>query len=158
MLYIKKSSGRYREAREDDVIAEASAIYDRYFTRGVTLNSPDKTMDYLKLKLVPLEYEVFVCLFLDNQHRLLSFDEMFRGTIDCASVYPREVVKSALLLNASAVIFAHNHPSGNCVPSQPDKEITDKLKNALELIGVRVLDHIIVGKGKPFSFAEQGLI
>jgi len=158
MLYFKTESGHYRTAREDDVIAEATSIYDRYFIRGTDMNSHVKAREYIKLKLASLEHEVFVCLFLDNHHRLISFDEMARGTIDGASVYPREIVKTALQHNAAAIIFAHNHPSGLTEPSMADKAITTKLKKALKLINVRVLDHFIIGEGNPYSFAENGLI
>jgi DNA repair protein RadC len=101
---------------------------------------------------------VFVCLFLDSGHRVIEYEELFRGTIDGASVYPREVVKRCLQLNAAAVIFAHNHPSGTNEPSQADRQITDKLKAALEMIDVRVLDHFIIGDGEPHSFREHRLI
>ncbi len=158
MLYIKTESGHYRTAREDDVIAEATSIYDQYFLRGTLMGSDDKASDYIKLKLASLEHEVFVCLYLDNRHRLISFDEMARGTIDGASVYPREIVKTALQHNAAALIFAHNHPSGLTEPSTADKAITTKMIKALELIDVRVLDHFIIGEGKPYSFAGNGLI
>ena len=97
-------------------------------------------------------------MFLDNQHHILKYEELFSGTIDGASVYPREVVKKSLQHNAAAVIFAHNHPSGISEPSQADKLITDKLKQALNLMDIRVLDHFIIGDGQPFSFAEHGLL
>ncbi len=158
MLYIKTESGQYRTAREDDVIAEATSIYDRYFVRDTLMDSLDKASEYIKLKLSSLEHEVFVCLYLDNRNRLISFDEMARGTIDGASVYPREIVKTALQYNAAAIIFAHNHPSGLTEPSMADKAITTKLKKALKLVDIRVLDHFIIGEGKPYSFAENGLI
>ena len=158
MLYIKTDSGQFRQAREDDVIAEAAYIYDGYFVRDTQLETLDKTRDYIKLKLAYLEHEVFVCLFLDNQHRLISYDEMSRGTIDGASVYPREIVKTALQHNAAAIIFAHNHPSGLSEPSMADKKITTKLKDALALVDIRVLDHLIVGEGKPYSFVENDLM
>lgn len=157
MLYIKEANGEYTLAGEDDVIYEAIAIYNRYFAKGEALTSPDKARDMIKLKLAPYEHEVFLCLFLDNQHKLIACDEMFRGTIDSASVYPREVVKAALQYNASAVIFAHNHPSGVGEPSTADRAITNKLKDALGLIEARVLDHFIVGEDI-YSFAEHGLI
>ncbi|HGP3147634.1 TPA: JAB domain-containing protein, partial [Pseudomonas aeruginosa] len=102
--------------------------------------------------------EVFAALFLDSQHRLLEYVELFRGTIDAAAVYPREVVKEALRVNAAAVIFSHNHPSGNPEPSQADKVLTQRLKEALALVDVRTLDHIIVGGEATASFAEQGLL
>ena len=104
------------------------------------------------------EHEVFVCMFLDNQHHILACEELFQGTIDSASVYPREVVKRALQLNAAAVIFVHNHPSGIPTPSQADKLITDKLEKALGLLDIRVLDHFIIGGAEQYSFADHGLI
>ena len=126
--------------------------------RGNALTSPEITRAYLSAQLRGYSYEVFACLFLDNQHRVIILEELFRGTIDGASVYPREVVKQALHHNAAAVIFAHNHPSGITEPSQADKQITEKLKKALELFDIRVLDHFIIGDGDPYSFAEHGLI
>jgi DNA repair protein RadC len=126
--------------------------------RGGALTCPDLTRSYLTSQLRGYGHEVFACLFLDNQHRIIEFEELFRGTIDGASVYPREVVKKALAFNAAAVIFAHNHPSGITEPSEADRCITLKLKQALSLIDIRVLDHFIVGEGEPFSFAEHGLI
>lgn len=157
MLFIRGINNRYRMADEQDVIFETIQIYNRTFSRGETLTSPDKAKDCIKLKLAPYEHEVFVCLFLDNQHRVIACDELFRGTIDGASVYPREVVKAALHHNAAALIIAHNHPSGISDPSQADRVITAKLKEALALIDVRVLDHFIVGE-TVFSFAEHGLL
>lgn len=126
--------------------------------RESALTSPDLTRRYLTSHLRGHAHEVFACLFLDNQHRIIQFEELFRGTIDGASVYPREVVKKALAFNAAAVIFAHNHPSGIAEPSEADKHITRRLKQALSLLDIRVLDHFIIGDGEPFSFAEHGLI
>lgn len=126
--------------------------------RGSALTSPDLTRRYLAAQLRSHPHEVFAALFLDNQHRIIEFEELFRGTIDGASVYPREVVKKALSFNAAAVIFAHNHPSGIAEPSEADKHITQRLKQALSLIDIRVLDHFIVGDGEAYSFAEHGLI
>ena len=102
--------------------------------------------------------EVFGCLFLDNRHRVIGFEELFYGTIDCASVHPREVVKRVLHHNAAAVIFSHNHPSGVAEPSQSDQRITDRLKAALDLVDVRVLDHIVIGDGETVSMAERGMV
>jgi DNA repair protein RadC len=157
MLYIRGTNNRYRMADEQDVILEAIQIYNRTLSRGEALTSPDKAKDCIKLKLAPYEHEVFLCLFLDNQHRVIACDELFRGTIDGASVYPREVVKASLHYNAAALIMAHNHPSGISDPSQADRVITAKLKEALALIDVRVLDHFIVGE-TVYSFAEHGLL
>lgn len=122
------------------------------------LTSPEATRDYLKLRLYKSPQEIFACLFLDNRHRVIRYDELFYGTIDGASVHPREVVRRVMETNAAAVIFAHNHPSGVAEPSQADLQITQRLIRALELIEVRVLDHIIVGDGDGVSFAERGLL
>ena len=129
-----------------------------YNVRGPALTSPGECRAYLKLKLYGLPYEVFACLLLDNRQRLIRYEELFRGTIDGASVHPREVVRLIYDTNAAAVIFAHNHPSGLSEPSQSDIRITKRLKDALSLIDVRVLDHHIVGDGEGTSLAERGLI
>ena len=121
------------------------------------LSNPGVARNYLKLKMRDYEHEVFACMFLDNQHRVLGFEEMFRGTIDGASVHPREVVKRALHYNAAAVIFVHNHPSGSHEPSKADENITKELKRSLELVDVRVLDHFVVGE-RVTSFAERRLL
>ena len=120
--------------------------------------APEIVKNYLTLSLALEEREHFHVLFLNNQHKLLLDDRLFSGTIDGASVYPREVVKRALQCNAAAVILAHNHPSGICVPSEADKGITDKLKQALSTIDIRILDHIIVGHMETYSFAEHGVL
>lgn len=126
--------------------------------RGDALSSPDDTRRYLTVRLRDYPYEVFACLFLDNRHRIIHFEELFRGTVDGASVHPREVVKQALAHNAAAVIFAHNHPSGVAEPSRADEMITRRLKDALALVDIRVLDHVVVGDGETVSFAERGLL
>lgn len=113
---------------------------------------------YVRARLRHLRHEVFACVFLDTRHRVLAFEELFRGTIDGASVYPREVVRACLRHHASAVILAHNHPSGIAEPSQADRSITRVLVEALKLIGVRVLDHLVVGQDEPVSMAERGLL
>lgn len=125
---------------------------DEVFTR------PDTVMRYLQSLLAGRHQEVFVALFLDSQHRLIASEEMFFGTIDGASVYPREVVRRALHHNASALIFGHNHPSGVAEPSREDAAITARLKDALALVDVRVLDHIVVGSGCAVSLAERGMV
>jgi DNA repair protein RadC len=125
---------------------------------GPELTAPDATRTFLLAQLRDRPYEVFCCLYLDNRHRLIAFEELFRGTIDRAGVHPREVLRQTLLHNAAAVIFAHNHPSGVLEPSQADELITRRLKEALGLIDVRVLDHFIIGDGHCFSFSEHGLI
>lgn len=140
------------------VLEMARRHFAEIIQHGSALTSPEATRAYLSAQLRGYSYEVFACLFLDNHHRVLQWEELFRGTIDGTSVYPREVAKRALFHHAAAVIFAHNHPSGVSEPSQADRAITDKLKQALALFDIRVLDHFIVGDGVPFSFAENGLI
>jgi len=153
-----KGLGTAKYAQLQAVLEMARRHTFEELDRGDVLTSPEATRAYLSQQLRHYQYEVFACLFLDNQHHILEFEELFRGTIDSASVYPREVVKKALAHNAAAVIFAHNHPSGISEPSQADKLITDKLKQALALIDIRVLDHFIIGDGMPYSFAENGLL
>jgi len=133
------------------------AVYET-LEHGSVLSSPGKVREYLALQLGGIQQELFAALFLDNRHRVICYRELFIGTIDGAAVYPREVVKDCLSVNAAAVIFAHNHPSGVAEPSDADINITAKLKNALDLIDVRVLDHLIVGDGVQTSLAERGLV
>jgi DNA repair protein RadC len=145
---------------EDEIISAALQILERRITYQVDkpiIQSPDESKDYVKLQLAERPYEVFACLLLDSRHRVIAFEELFRGTIDGCSVHPREVVKAALAHNAAAVILAHNHPSGNAEPSQADRRITERLRDALALVDVRVLDHLVVGQ-EVVSFAERGLV
>lgn len=125
---------------------------------GVPFISASATRDWLRLNLAGQEREVFIVLFLDNQHHLIAHETLFSGTINCTSVYPREVVKSALKHNAAAVVFAHNHPSGQTEPSKQDRHITTRLQQALTLVDIRVLDHFIIGGRDIVSFAERGLL
>jgi len=124
--------------------------------RESALESPQAVRDYLKARLRHEPHEVFGCLFLDSKHRVLAYESLFHGSIDGASVYPRQVVKRALAHNAAALILTHNHPSGVAEPSQADRLLTQQLKSALALVEVRVLDHFIVGDGEPLSLAEHG--
>ena len=124
--------------------------------RSDALTHPAACADYLRARIGAYPYEVFACVFLDNRHRVIACEELFRGSIDGASVHPREVVRRCLSHNAAAVIFAHNHPSGVAEPSQADRDITRHLQQALKLIEVRVLDHFIIGCGTPLSLAERG--
>ncbi|MFL0803467.1 MAG: DNA repair protein RadC [Agarilytica sp.] len=123
-----------------------------------TLNSSHAVKTYVKARMRHLPHETFAVLFLDSQHQLITYDELFNGTIDAATVYPREVAVQALHHNAAAVIFAHNHPSGNSQPSTQDVELTQTLKESLDLLDIRTLDHLIVGEGEVYSFAEHGKI
>jgi len=144
---------------ERDLIDHAIRCLEaRYRVSQDVLTSPEATREYLKLRLDGVPYEVFTILLLDNRHRVLKYVEVFRGTIDGASVHPREVVRLVMEANAAAVIFAHNHPSGLAEPSQADLRITQRLKDSLALIDVRFLDHFIVGEGVGTSLAERGLL
>lgn len=143
----------------DATIAKALAILERRLRQpGEAMSSPSAVRNFLRLHLAELEHEAFAVLLLDAQNRLLHFEEVFRGTLTQTAVYPREVVKLALAHNASAVILAHNHPSGVATPSRADEALTANLQQALALIDVRVLDHIIVAGAWPLSFAERGLL
>jgi DNA repair protein RadC len=136
-------------SNDDAIIESALKILESrilYKSDSIPMTSPQASKDFVKLQLATYEHEVFACLMLDNRNRVIAFRELFRGTIDGASVYPREVVKQVLADNAAAVIFAHNHPSGIAEPSQADIAITERLRKALALIDVRVLDHLIVGE------------
>ena len=136
----------------------ARRYYEETLPAGQAIRSPMDTEAFLLARLRDLPHEMFCCIFLDNRHRILSFEEMFRGTIDGTSVYPREVVKTALSINAAAVILAHNHPSGVAEPSQADERITRRIKSALELVDIRLLDHLIVGDGTTTSLASRGIL
>jgi DNA repair protein RadC len=156
-LMVQDEDGQYRLASPEEIIEAALEEMQRRFCRGTAIGSPEETKAFLQLRIGHLEHEVFAVLWLDNRHRVLAFEELFRGTIDGASVHPREVVKSALRHNAAAAILAHNHPSGVAEPSQADQRITQRVKEALALVEVRTLDHVIVG-GSTCSFAERGLM
>ena len=145
--------------------AELAAVFEiarralgQQLTHQPVFDNPTAVKQFAALAIGALGFEVFAVLFLDNQHRLLKHEEMFRGTLTHTSVYPREVVRRALELNSAAVIFAHNHPSGTAEPSRADEFLTQSLKSALQLVDVRVLDHLVVGRGEVVSFAERGLL
>jgi DNA repair protein RadC len=151
-----KGLGLAKFAQLQAVLEMSRRHLQQQLQESTALTSPTATRSYLQARLRHYPHEVFSCLFLDNRHRVICFEELFRGTIDGASVYPREVVKRALAHNAAALILAHNHPSGIPEPSQADRQITDHLKRSLALVDIRVLDHIIVGEGEPVSLAERG--
>lgn len=157
-LMIRDERGNYHVATPEQIIDLAKQAIDRKVMRGDAMCSPNAVKDFFIMHLGALEHEQFTVLFLDAQNRVLKCAEMFRGTITSASVYPREVVKEALQCNAAACILAHNHPSGSMEASDADKNLTQMLKKALELIDVRILDHVIVGAGQAMSFAERGLM
>ncbi len=156
-LYVQEGAS-YREARAEDVIACAQGLISKRYRAGSpVIDSPARTREYLKLQLGALDHEVFGCLYLDPRHRLIAFEILFRGTVDGASVHPREVVKQALAHNAAALILVHNHPSGQSTPSAADELITRRLRDSLQLVDVRVVDHLIVA-AEMYSFAESGLL
>ena len=150
--------GALNRTEKDAVIKLALSVLADRHRAGRALSSPEQTRDFLRLKLVDRKHEVFGALFLDNRHRVIRVAEMFQGTIDGASVHPRVVAQRALELNAAAVVFFHNHPSGVAEPSHADEAITRRLREALALVDVRVLDHFVVAAGESVSFAERGLI
>lgn len=152
-----KGLGMAKYAQLQAVLEMARRHLGESLKRGHSLCSPAQTRDYLQSMLRDHAHEVFACVMLDNKHRVIAFREMFRGSINSASVYPREVVKQALADNAAAVILAHNHPSGIAEPSQSDVQITKRLQQALELVDIRVLDHLIVGD-QVVCFSERGLL
>ncbi len=153
-----KGLGSAKYAQLQAVLEMAKRHFVEVLHRGDVLSNPQTTKAYLSAQLRGYRYEVFACLFLDSQHRVILFEELFKGTLDSAAVYPREVAKKALFHHAAAVMFAHNHPSGVCEPSHADRQITERLKQALSLFDIRVLDHFIIGDGEPYSFAEHGLL
>jgi DNA repair protein RadC len=170
---MKEPKTRRREVTNRVAIFETSALNAEEMTAlinlaltlltdrhrpGEALASPEQTRAFLRLRLAECKHEVFGALFLDNRHRVLAVEEMFRGTIDGASVYPRVVVQRALELNAAAIVLYHNHPSGVAEPSAADEAVTRRLRDALSLVDIRVLDHFVVSAGESVSFAERGLL
>lgn len=145
------------ESHEQHIITQAIGLLERQLqVRTVVLTQPDAVRRYLRLQLERQEREVFMVMYLDNQHRLIACETPFTGTLASVNVYPREIVKQALAYNTAAVILAHNHPSGMAEPSQADRTVTETVTAALSLIDVRVLDHIVIGHGEAVSFAERG--
>ncbi|HBP0827683.1 TPA: DNA repair protein RadC [Stenotrophomonas maltophilia] len=157
-LMVRDGRGRYRPADAEQILEAARQVIEQKMQRGEAFTSPAAVKDYLRAKLAGFEHEVFAVLFMDTRHQLIDYVEMFHGTIDSAEVHPREVVKRALRFNAAAVIVSHNHPSGNPEPSGADRALTQQLKQALALVDVRMLDHVIVAGAGATSFAERGLL
>lgn len=154
----RKGIGPARYATVQAAMELARRHLQEQMQTGSPLTTPQATHRFLLAQLRDRPYEVFCCLYLDNRHRLIAFEELFRGTVDCAQVHPREVLRQALLHNATAVIVAHNHPSGVLEPSPADDFITRRLKDLLALMDVRIVDHVIVGDSQCYSFAEHGLL
>ena len=157
-LKTVKGLGPAKRAELVAVLELARRALAQQLTQKPLFNTPQAVRDYLQLQLGGLHHEVFAVLFLDSQHRLIALEELFRGTLTQTSVYPREVVKQALTLNASSVVLAHNHPSGTAQPSRADEALTHTLKAALALVDVRVLDHFVVTASQAVSMAELGLV
>ncbi len=153
-LFVKRGHA-YTLANRETVCETAAAYLSPV---GESIRSPADTEKFLKAKLSHLEHEVFAVMYLDNRHRVIKYEEIFRGTIDGTSVYPREIVKACLLCNAAAIILAHNHPSGIAEPSQADERITKRIKAACNLVDIRVLDHLIIGDNNCVSLANRGLL
>jgi DNA repair protein RadC len=154
----RKSAEGFVPVADAEVIGAALSVLSAQVSRGNTLNSPRAVREFLAIRYANLEHEVFTCIFLDNRHRVIACEDLFRGTIDGASVYPREVVKAALAHNAAACLLAHPHPSGIAEPSQADEFITRRLKEALALVDIRLIDHVVIGGGAFVSLAERGVI
>lgn len=157
-VQLNLSPHKLTKAEQATVIQLAIDILTERHAPGQALTNPGDTIEYLRIKLAEYKNEVFCALFLDNRNRILAFEELFFGTINGASVHPRVVVQRCLELNAAAVIFAHNHPSGIAEPSHADKSMTTRLKEALDIVDVRVLDHVVIGAEGTTSFAETGLL
>ena len=157
-LYVRGRHSRYRPASADQILEAARQVVDQRMQRGASFRDPSVSRGFFRDKLAGLEREVFATALLDTRHRLIEYAELFHGTIDGAEVHPREVVRQALLHNAAAVIVAHNHPSGDAEPSAADRAVTILLKQALAMVGVRLLDHIVVGGSQTFAMAERGWV
>lgn len=157
-LYVHQGNGHYVAASDERVMEAVRLLADRCIGHGVQFTEPQIALRYFRQKLVGMEREVFAVAFLDTRHRLIRYEEMFLGTIDGAEVHPREVVKAALRHNAAAVMLAHNHPSGVVEPSAADRAVTARLKQALALLDIRLLDHIVVGGDASLSMSAQGLV
>jgi DNA repair protein RadC len=157
-LWVRGAFDELRTATAAEIICAARRAMTRRVRRGMAMDSPRTVREFLTVKLGTLEHETFAVLLLDTRHRLIDYVELFRGTIDRATVHPREVVKLALARNAAALVLAHPHPSGAAEPSQADELITRRLKEALALVDICLLDHIIVAGGEAISFSERGLL
>lgn len=154
---IRDHKGTYRTIDIDCLLTAARHVAIEQLAQGPTLTAPRDSAHYVQHTIGALDHEIFCIVWLDNGHKVLRYDELFRGTIDGASVYPREVVKAALEVNAASALLFHNHPSGDGSPSQADIQITEKLKEALSVVEIRVIDHIVIGE-TCVSFAERGLL
>lgn len=157
-LFVRSHTKRYEAASANDIVEAARILIDQRYQRGTSFANPADAGSYFQAKLGGLEREVFAIAYLDTRNRLIGYQELFHGTIDGAEVHPREIVKAALLHNAAAVIVAHNHPSGDVTPSAADRAVTSRVKQALALVDVRMIDHVIVGGNQTLSMALVGQV
>ncbi|MBB6600304.1 DNA repair protein RadC [Luteimonas sp. MC1825] len=157
-LYVRSSTKRYKVATPDEVLEAARTVVGHRMQRGTSFANPKTSKDFFRGKLAGLQQEVFAAAFLDARHRLIEYVELFHGTIDGAEVHPREVVRQAIRTNSAAVIVSHNHPSGSAMPSAADRAVTARLKQALALVDVRLIDHVVVGGLETVALAERGMI
>lgn len=153
-LFVRSGRSRYSPASHEQIVEAARRVIDERVPTGTPFKDPEIARTFFRDKLAGLEREVFAAAFLDTRHRLVEYVELFHGTIDGAEVHPREVVKKAISCNAAAVVFSHNHPSGDVEPSAADRAVTARLKQALALVDIRVLDHIVVGGRGSFSMMQ----
>ena len=157
-LFVRAMHRGFEPASADDILTAARDIVDDRMQRGASFTDPNVARSYFRDKLAGAEREIFATVFLDTRHRLISYAEIFMGSIDGAEVHPREIVKAALRHNAAAVIVAHNHPSGDVTPSAADRAVTARVKQALALVDVRMIDHVIVGGNQTLSMAAAGQV
>lgn len=157
-LHVRDTQGNYVMASDSQILAEAERAIDFRYPTGTVFESPRASGEFFRAKLAGRERECFAVAFLNNQHQLLAYGELFNGTISAVEVHPREIAREALRINAAAVVLAHNHPSFSPEPSKADKTITVRIKDALALIGVRVLDHVVVAGNETTSMAERGFV
>lgn len=157
-LYVLNEEGSYNEATSSQILATAREVADLLVMNKQPLNNPDLVKNFLIGKLAGLEHEIAAIVFLDSQFQLIRYIEMFHGTLNQASVYPREIAKTALRLNASSVIMSHNHPSGNAEPSMADRKLTKQMQKILGLLDIKLLDHVLVAGANSLSFAQLGYL
>lgn len=157
-LYVRDRQDDYVMASVSQILSEATRAIDFRYPTGTVFTSSDASADFFRAKLAGREREIFAVAFLNNQHQLIAYEELFMGSIASTEIHPREVVRAALVKNAAAVIVSHNHPSFHAEPSAADTKITKRLKAALELVAVRVIDHIVVAGNETISMAERGLV
>lgn len=157
-LYVKGRARRYKVANADEILEAARVVVGERMQRGASFSDPMKAREFFRDKLAGQQREMFAAAYLDTRHRLLEYRELFHGTIDGAEVHPREVAREAIRSNAAAVIVGHNHPSGSPEPSAADRAVTARLKQALSLVEVRLLDHVVVGGLQTISLAERGWV